>query len=141
MECPLALRSTSQNIRNHVKTIKEHGLGPADPRESNAAFWQDKAKKWGCTEGDARGRLCANCEHYIETPSIQKCIEEGPMKNFKTSMVPNKPPLADIESKPVAWCILYDITCSPTRTCDSQELGGPVYSDKEFADLKNELEP
>jgi hypothetical protein len=140
MECPLALRSTSQNIRNHVKTMKEHGLGPADPREKNTAFWQDKAKKWGVTEGDARGRLCANCEHYIETPSIQKCINEGPMKNFKTSMVPNDPPLADIESKPVAWCILYDITCSPTRTCDSQELGGPVYSDQEYADMKNELE-
>lgn len=140
MECPLALRSTEENIRNHIKTIKEHGLGPADPRKSNAAFWQDKAKKWGVTEGDARGRLCANCEHYIQTPSIQKCIEETPAKNFKTSMVPNKPSLADIESKPVAICALYDITCSPTRTCDSQELGGPIYSEDEYASLENEME-
>ena len=140
MDMPLCLRSNEHNIRNHLKTIKEHGLGPADPRKSNASFWQDKGKKWGVTEGDARGRLCANCEHYIETPSVQKWIEEGPAKKFKTSMVPHKPPLVDIESKPVAVCSLYDITCSPTRTCDSQEMGGPIYSDEEYARLDNELE-
>jgi hypothetical protein len=36
------------------------------------------------------------------------------------------PSIVDIESKPVAYCNLYEITCSPLRTCDSQELGGPI---------------
>ena len=124
--CPLPLQNNKLNVKNHIKTIKEHGLGPADPRQSNKAFWQDKAEKWGVTEGDARGRLCANCEHYIQTSDIQRCIDEGPAKDFKTSSVPNNPPLVDIESKPVAFCSLYEITCSPTRTCDSQEMGGPI---------------
>ena len=122
--CPLPLQNNKLNIKNHVKTIKEHGLGPADPRKSNPEFWQDKAKKWGVTEGDARGRLCANCEHYLQTTQIKDCIDNGPAKEFKTSMVDKS--LVDIESKPVAYCNLYEITCSPTRTCDSQELGGPI---------------
>lgn len=124
MACPLPLQNNNLNIKNHIKTIKEHGLGPADPRQPNEAFWQDKAQKWGVSEGDARGRLCANCEHYIMTSDIEDCIENGPAKDFKTSMV--SPKLVDIESKPVAYCALYHITCSPTRTCDSQEMGGPI---------------
>ena len=131
--CPLPLQNNKLNIKNHVKTIKDHGLGPADPRQPNVAFWKDKAKKWGVTEGDARGRLCANCEHYLQTSEIQECIDEGPAKDFKTSMV--SPKLVDIESKPVAYCMLYDITCSPTRTCDSQELGGPI-DDVKYEALK-----
>lgn len=146
--CPLPLRSNELNVRNHLKTIKEHGLGPADPRQPNDAFWKAKAKKWGVTEGDARGRLCANCEHYLNTSLITKCIEEGPAKKLKASALPLSPKWTDIESKPVAYCTLYDITCSPIRTCDSQELGGPIDDIKqkaiELADLvgnfDNELE-
>jgi hypothetical protein len=122
--CPLPLQNNKLNIANHIIAIKEHGLGPADPRQSNMAFWKDKGKKWGITEGDARGRLCSNCEHYINTTQIQDCIDEGQAATFKTSMV--DPSLVDLESKPVAYCMLYDITCSPVRTCDSQELGGPI---------------
>ena len=122
--CPIALTSNQVNIKNHKKTIKEHGLGPADPRKSNDEFWKDKASKWGVSVGDARGRLCANCEHFLQTTEVKDCIDNGPAKNFKTSMV--DPSIADIESKPVAYCMLYEITCSPTRTCDSQELGGPI---------------
>ena len=122
--CPLPLQNNKLNIKNHLKTIKEHGLGPADPRQPNNEFWQDKAKKWGVTEGDARGRLCANCEHYLQTSDILECIDEGQAKDFKASMVDKS--FADLESKPTAYCMLYDITCSPVRTCDSQEMGGPI---------------
>lgn len=122
--CPLPLQNNKLNIKNHLKTIKLYGLGPADPRIPNNQFWRDKAERWDVTEGDARGRLCANCEHYLQTTKILDCIENTPAKTFKTSMV--DPSIVDIESKPVAYCMLYEITCSPTRTCDSQELGGPI---------------
>jgi hypothetical protein len=121
---PLALQSNKVNIANHLKAIKENGLGPADPRQPNIAFWQAKGKKWGITEGDARGHLCSNCEHYLATTDIQNAIDDGPAKNFKASDV--DPSLVDIESKPVAYCMLLKITCSPVRTCDEQELGGPI---------------
>ena len=90
------------------------------------AFWEDKAKKWQTTEGDARGRLCANCEHYLNTSDIEACIVNGPALELKASALPLTPKWADIESRPVAYCTLYDITCSPVRTCDSQEMGGPI---------------
>ena len=122
--CPLSLQNNKVNIKNHKSTIAQYGLGPADPRESNEEFWTDKGNKWNCSAGDARGRLCANCEHYIQTSDIMDCIDNGPAKDFKTSMVDSS--IKDIESKPVAWCNLYDITCSPVRTCDSQEMGGPI---------------
>lgn len=122
--CPLPLQNNKLNIKNHISTIKFHGLGPEDPRQPNNEFWANKAGKWGISEGDARARLCANCEHYLETSEIKECIDNGPAKDFKTSMV--SPKLVDIESKPVAYCMLYHITCSPLRTCDDQEPGGPI---------------
>jgi len=142
------LNNNKLKVKNHLKNIKDHGRGPADPRQSNMSFWEDKAKKWQTTEGDARGRLCANCEHYLNTSEIEDCIVNGPALKLKASALPLTPKWADIESRPVAYCTLYDITCSPVRTCDSQEMGGPIDDIKqkaiELADLvgnfDNELE-
>ena len=119
-----ALMSNDVNIANHKLTIEQAALGPADPTQSNEQFWQDKGAKWGCSAGDARGRLCANCEHFIETTQVKDMINNGPAAEFKTSMV--DPSIVDIESKPVAWCNMFNITCSPTRTCDEQEMGSPI---------------
>ena len=124
--CPTALQSNKVNIDNHISTIRDFGLGPADPRQSNEVFWKEKAMRWMTTEGLARGRLCANCEHYVNSSEIENCIANGPAYNFKTSSVPNNPKLADIEDHPLAWCSKFNITCSPTRTCNEQEMGGPV---------------
>ena len=123
MKCE-ALMSNDVNIKNHKFVIKHHHLGPADPTQSNDAFWKYLGEHWGIKAGDARGRLCANCEHFVCTTPIKEMIDNGPAKKFKTSMV--DPSIVDLESKPVAWCNMYDITCSPTRTCDEQELGGPI---------------
>jgi len=124
--CPLPLQNNKLNVKNHLSTIKEHGLGPADPRQPNEEFWKQKAMRWNCTEGDARGRLCANCEHYVNTTEIQDCIANGPAYELKASQLPLTPKWTDIESHPVAYCTLFDITCSPVRTCDEQEMGGPI---------------
>ena len=132
---PECLKSNEVNIRNHKSTIQRAALGPVDPTQPNQPFWADKGKKWGVTPGDARGRLCANCEHFIQTSDVMQWIERGPAKTFKTSMV--NPAIKDIESKPVAVCKLYNITCSPTRTCDSQELGGPI-DDLKFQALQSQ---
>ena len=132
-ECPLPLQSNELNAQNHLYVIQNFGLGPADPRQPNTEFWQDKAQKWGISEGDARGRLCANCEHYLETTAIKECINNGPAKNIKASSLPLEPKWADIESRPTAYCTLYHITCSPVRTCDSQEMGGPIDDVKQKA--------
>lgn len=130
--CPLPLTDNSLNIANHLVTIKEHGLGPADPRQPNTDFWQAKAVIWGVTEGDARGRMCCNCNHYWDTTQIRDCIANGPAMDLKASALPLEPKWADIESHPVGYCDLYDITCSPIRTCNSQEPGGPIDDERQL---------
>lgn len=137
--CPLALQSNSLNVKNHLSTIEEYNLGPADPRQPNNEFWAAKAVLWGIPEGDARGRLCANCKYYYNTSEIEDCIDAGPAKNLKASDLPLEPKWADIESKPVAYCEKFDITCSPVRTCDAQEMGGPM--DDERVDAEEESKP
>lgn len=124
--CPLPLQSNALNVKNHLIAINEKGLGPADPRKSNLEFWQDKASKWNVSEGDARGRLCNNCRFYVNATIIKNCIDELPVKDLKASQLPITPKWADIESKPQAYCTLLDITCSPVRTCDFQQMGGPI---------------
>lgn len=124
--CPLPLQSNSLNVKNHLIAIEKYGLGPADPRKPNNEFWADKATKWNCTEGDARGRLCANCGFYVNAKIIKDCIDGYPVKNLKASDLPVTPKWANIESKPQAYCTALDITCSPVRTCDIQKMGGPI---------------
>lgn len=38
MECPKALLDNDLNVKNHLSTIKNNGLGPADPAVSNDDF-------------------------------------------------------------------------------------------------------
>lgn len=128
--CPLPIQSVSLNLKNHLEAIKEYGLGPADPREPNTEFWIDKSKKWNCSEGDARSRLCANCGFYVNATPIKECIAAYPVKDMKASDLPVTPQWADIESTPQAYCTALDITCSPVRTCDIQKMGGPIDDDK-----------
>lgn len=120
--CPMALQNNNLNIKNHLETIKEHGLGPANPLEPNNQFWEAKAKIWGITSGDARGRTCANCEYYFDTEQIRNCIENGPAMEIKASALPLTPKWTDVEDHPIGYCEKFDITCSPVRTCDEQEI-------------------
>lgn len=120
--CPMALQSNNLNIKNHLETIKEHGLGPADPLKPSTEFWDAKAKLWKITSGDARGRLCNNCEYYFDTELVRNCIENGPAMQIKASALPLNPKWADVEDHPIGYCEKWDITCSPIRTCDAQEI-------------------
>ena len=124
MEVPESLQSNDVNIKNHKFVIEHHHLGPANPKIANDDYWKYMGDHWGIKAGDARGRLCANCEHYVCTTPIKEMIDSGPARKFKTSMVDSS--IVDLESKPVAWCNMFDITCSPVRTCTEQEMGGPI---------------
>jgi len=120
--CPAALKDNDLNVKNHLRAIEEANLGPANPLERNDVYWTDKAVLWGISEGDARGRLCNNCEYYFDNPDIRDCITNGPANTLKASALPLTPPWADIEAHPVGYCTMWDITCSPIRTCDEQEI-------------------
>lgn len=120
--CPVALQNNAVNVKHHLAAIAGYGLGPANPLEPNDEFWQDKADKWGIGSGEARGRLCNNCEHYFDTDLVRNCIMNGPAKDLKASDLPVEPKWTDVEEHPVGFCEKFDITCSPIRTCDEQEI-------------------
>ena len=120
--CPMALQNNNLNIKHHLDAIAHHGLGPANPLEPNDSFWAYKGKIWKISSGDARGRLCNNCEYDYDTDQIRACIENGPAMDIKASALPIEPKWTDVEDHPIGYCEKWDITCSPIRTCDAQEI-------------------
>ena len=132
--CPLPLQDAELNVANHLTTIKDHGLGPADPRQPENVFWMAKAELWGVTDAQARTQLCSNCSHYINTTPMMECITNGPGGQILASNLPLTPKWADIPGSPSGFCNLYDITCTATRTCDDWLAGGPI-DDAKAAEL------
>jgi starvation-inducible DNA-binding protein len=124
--CPMPLQSAELNLANHLTTIADHGLGPADPRKPETVFWLKKADLWSVSEAQARTQLCGNCSHYINTQAMLDCIHNGPGGQILASNLPITPKWADIPGSPSGFCNLYDITCTATRTCNSWSSGGPI---------------
>jgi starvation-inducible DNA-binding protein len=124
--CPLSLQDAKLNLANHLTTIEDYALGPADPRKPENVFWMAKADLWGVSDAQARTQLCGNCSHYISTTPMMECITNSPGGNILASNLPVTPKWADIPGSPSGFCDLYDITCTATRTCDSWASGGPI---------------
>ena len=119
--CPIATQYKYINLANHLVTIKEANLGPADPRQPSTPYWAAKMALWGVTEGVARTQLCMNCAHYDNSPQTLSCLTTGDGGALKASELPVTPRWADIEGMPSAVCTTWHISCSALRTCDTWE--------------------
>jgi hypothetical protein len=124
--CPLPTVYPNVNIANHMVCINLANLGPADPREPSNPFWKAKADKWQVMDGEARTRLCMNCEHYDNSEENIQCVSKGAGGKLKASALPITPKWADIDGMPSAVCTRFNITCSALRTCDDWE---PIVED------------
>ena len=131
--CPVAAIYPEVNIANHLTCIRLANLGPADPREPNHIFWNDKMIKWKVKEGVARTRLCYNCEEYDASPEVLDCLANGAGGSVKASDV--NPTWADIDGMPSGNCLRWNITCSALRTCDDWE---PILEDGEEDMMESE---
>lgn len=111
--CPVVTHDDLLNVQNHLITIQEAKLGPADPTAPEDEYWADMASTWSMSEQEARARQCQNCEYYKNSPKIIDCLRSS---EFKASMLPVEPKWADTD--PVSgYCTKFDITCSARRTC------------------------
>lgn len=119
--CPACLVYPGINVANHLQCIQYAQLGPADPTQPNPEFWQQKAIGWRVKEGEARTRLCMNCEHYDDSEENQQCIDSNSKNIPKASSLPINPKWVDIDGMPAAVCTRYNITCSALRTCNDWE--------------------
>ena len=122
--CPLPMTNKQLNIDNHMVAVEEANLGPARP-SSPGVYWMERADRLGISETESRAQQCQNCHYYVNTPQIQSCYST----NKAAGNIPIETeinPSWEVVSDPAGYCVKFDITCTPIRTCDEWEAGGPI---------------
>jgi len=100
-------------------------LGPEVGSENpgdNKPFWSKAALIWDMDEADARRRLCANCEYFVDTPKMLKALEKIPFNKF------------DETGGGRGFCKKFDFICHNLRVCQAWESNDPMsecYDDSE----------
>ena len=115
--CPTVTHDDEANKANHMISIKEASLGPADPTSPSDGYWSYMAEKWMVSTDEARVRQCQNCEYYNNSPKILDCLKSS---TLKASELPVTPRWKDVAA-PSGYCTKWDITCTSIRTCLSWE--------------------
>lgn len=116
---PVAALYKEVNLLNHKICIQYANLGPADPRQPSNEYWMDKMIRWKVQEGEARSRLCMNCEEYDNSPEVLAAFAKYEGGTLKASEV--DPSWADIPGMPTGNCLRWNISCAALRTCDDWE--------------------
>ena len=122
--CPLPMVDKQLNIANHKICVEEANLGPASVTNPGV-YWIQRADRLGITEAQSREQTCANCAYYMNTQQIKDCWN----KNEALGNIPlatEVDPSWENVPNPSGFCLKYDITCTPTRTCDAWAPGGPI---------------
>lgn len=122
--CPLPMTDKQTNIDNHLVVVKQANLGPPSP-SNPGDYWIKMAAFWNTTEKDAKSRLCKNCGYYMNTKQIKGCWDA----NKEVGNIPIETeinPAWEVVGNPAGFCLRWDITCTPTRTCLTWAPGGPI---------------
>lgn len=104
--------SSSQNVANRAKVIKNWALGPTKASvepDANGEYWQQMAGLWDMDEAQARRQLCANCEYFNNTPAMQEQMESVPLDKF------------DRDGGGRGYCVKFDFICHNLRVCQAWE--------------------
>ena len=122
--CPLPMAQKAVNIANHKICVEEANLGPASVTNPGV-YWMQRADRLGITEAVSRRQTCANCAWYMDTTQIRDCWN----KNEAMGNIPlatEVDPAWENVPNPAGYCLRWDITCTPTRSCDTWAAGGPI---------------
>lgn len=104
--------SGSVNEINTQNAIENWNLGPeaaSDEPGANAEYWAKMADVWSINEAEARRQLCANCEHFNNTPEMLKAMEDIPRNAFDTNAGGR------------GWCEKLEFICHNLRACQAWE--------------------
>ena len=100
------------NEINTQNAIQNWNFGPesasTDP-SANADFWARMADVWSVNEAEARRQVCANCEHFRNTPEMLKALEDIPQSAY------------DIDGGGRGWCEKLEFVCHNLRACQAWE--------------------
>ena len=106
-KCPDATQDPQLNARNQDRTRKKFHYGPADPMQSNDAFWASLGAHWGLSPQLASLRRCGNCGAYDVSREMVRCGGAAP-------------------DGTVGYCRGHHFSCSFLRTCSTWSPGGPT---------------
>jgi hypothetical protein len=122
--CPLPMTDKAANIANHMVAVEEANLGPASVTRPGT-FWMARADRLGITEQQSRSQTCSNCGFYVNTQGIKDCFTANQQAGNIPLATEVNPTWENVPN-PAGYCVKYDITCTPTRTCDTWAPGGPI---------------
>lgn len=112
MEYKLDTGTSTDNDKNMEVVSKFWNLGPTKTSiqpTDNKDYWKKMADIWNCSEREARTRLCANCEYYNNTPSMQEQMLTIPLNKF------------DLDGGGRGYCHAFKFICHNLRTCQAWE--------------------
>lgn len=109
---PFANVNADLAAANMLNAIENWHLGPEAASEdptANEEFWSSIAGVWSVNVAEARRRLCANCEHFNNTPEMLRQMEDIPQTSY------------DADGGGRGWCEKLDFICHNLRVCQAWE--------------------
>lgn len=109
--------SAKENMATTKWLMEYWHLGPevgSDEPGANKPFWSKASKIWDVPEDEARRRLCANCEYFVDTPRMLKAMEAIPYNDL------------DKTGGGRGFCKKFDFICHNLRTCQAWESNDPM---------------
>ena len=122
--CPIVMTDKELNIANHKVCVEEANLGPARPSRPGV-FWIQRADRLGITEEQSLAQTCSNCGFYVNTQTIKSCFQQNQQAGNIPQATEVDPSWENV-ANPAGYCLRWDITCTPTRTCDTWKDNGPI---------------
>ena len=84
-----------------------------------------RADRLGITLAESQSQTCANCGFYVNNSTIKSCWGSN-MAAGNIPLASEVNPSWENVPNPAGYCVKWDITCTPIRTCDTWEEGGPI---------------
>jgi hypothetical protein len=122
--CPLPMTDKQTNIANHLICVEQANLGPASVTNPGV-FWIQRADRLNIMEIESKSQTCSNCGYYVNTQAIKDCYSSN-MAAGNIPLATEVNPAWENVPNPAGYCVKWDITCTPARTCDDWAPGGPI---------------
>jgi hypothetical protein len=122
--CPLPMVDKATNIANHIICAEQANLGPASVTRPGT-YWIQRADRLGITPAESETQLCSNCAWYMDTAQIKECWNTNEAAGNIPLATEVNPAWENVPN-PAGYCLQWDITCTPTRSCDTWTAGGPI---------------
>ena len=110
--------TAESNKKTRDTLVETQMLGPVKVDAPNSEYWRELANLWRTSPGQAKRRLCANCEYFDDAPETLEAMEVVPQDEF------------DKDGGGRGYCHKFEFICHNLRVCKSWEKA-PVMKEEE----------